>query len=234
MRCENCGTNLPEDAAFCAECGERQPTHSAAEMVDIAHTSGLVRGRAAGEVPDPAGAPDLPDSVPEIPKAAPLPAARGGGDDGGESALEAAVLSSVDRARIREEARRAAQALVESAQIELQEELAEAAEDRWLAADLDYELEQIYPTDEPPPPPSAEERMWAETRERARLHGTEVPFGEEEDTTPESQKGDRSLGETLESDAEDGGGQCCGYGCLALFVVLFLLFLLGYILNVVQ
>lgn len=77
--------------------------------------------------------------------------------------------------------------------------------------------------------------MWAETAERAKLHGTEMPWGEEEEEPrQEWQEDDRRIGEKLTDAAEDDSGKCCAYGCVALFVILFLFFVIGFIANVAQ
>ncbi|MFP4249989.1 MAG: zinc-ribbon domain-containing protein [Armatimonadota bacterium] len=235
MRCESCGTDLPEDAAFCPECGERNRALSAGEMIDLTHTSGLVRGREAGEVPsvpEPAGA---PEGTPEIPDAAPLPDASGGAIPTGQAAAtDATALSGVDRARLREEARRAAQALAETAQDTLREELAEIAEKETLIEQLGQEVEEVSPSEEPPPP-SAEERMWDDTQERARLHGVGMPWGEETVSGGgEGDGADERIGEKIEAAAEEDGGKCCAWGCATLSVLLFLFFILSFILNVAQ
>lgn len=145
MRCNRCGRDLPEDAAFCPECGERSPARSAAEMVNLAHTEGLVRGRSAGEVPDLPEVPQIPDVMLEAPEPAPLPEAPGMAIPGGEAASADLTTGFLDKARLREQKRRAAQALVESAQTELREELAEIAEQESMIRSRGYDVEDIYP-----------------------------------------------------------------------------------------
>jgi hypothetical protein len=94
---------------------------------------------------------------------------------------------------------------------------------------------EVYPSQEPPPPPSTEERMWEDTRERARKHGVAMPWGEER-TVGQEKGGERigERGERIEAAAEEDGGKCLAWGCITLFVLLFLFFVLGLILNVVQ
>jgi hypothetical protein len=227
MRCESCGKDLPEDAAFCPDCGERTPAMSAGEIVDLAHTGGLVRGRAAGQVPEMPEDPELPDEVPELPEAAPLPDAPGMEIPGGEAASADIATGFLDKARLREEKRRAAQALVETAQTELREELSELADEESLIRARGYDLEEVYPTEKPPPPPpeeTVEQRMWAETEERAERHGVEVPGAED----------DRRIGEKLEDTVDEGGWNCLAYGCVALFALMFIFFIIGFIVNVAQ
>ncbi|MGM0494734.1 MAG: zinc-ribbon domain-containing protein [Armatimonadota bacterium] len=234
MRCENCGTNLPEDAVFCPECGGRGRSRSAKEMIDLSHTTGLVRGREAGEVPSVPDPSEPPDAVPDIPQPSPLPDAPDTAiPTGRAAATDATALSGVDRARLREEARRAAQALAETAQDKLSEELAEIAEKEKLIEERGYEVEEVYPSEAPPPPPtSTEERMWEDTQERARLHGVGMPWGEE--TEAGRDEGAERIGEKIEAAAEEDGGKCCAWGCVTLFVLIFLFFILSFILNVVQ
>jgi len=236
MRCKNCGRDLPRDAAFCPECGERTFPRAAEEVMELAGTSGLIRGGEADSVPDAPEPPEIPDDVPEIPDAAALPDGPSAGGGTAEAALDVSLVSSIDKARIREEARRAAQALVEYEQAEPEEQVEQAPEKSSPIADRGYELERVYPTEEPPPPPPApgvEERMWEDTVERARQHGIEIPGGEQE---PEYQwqKDERAIGEKLASAVEQGDKGCCAYGCIALFILLFLLFVVGFIMNVVQ
>lgn len=241
MRCEGCGKDLPEDAAFCPECGDRTPAMSAREIVDLAHTGGLVRGRAAGEIPDMPGDPELPDEVPEVPEVAPLPEAPGMEIPGGEVASADISTGFLDKARVREEKRRAAQALVESAQVELREELAEIAEREIIDEEALIEAsgrrtESAYPREQaPPPPPPAGERMIGDTRERAERHGVDVPpaagWG------PEVNTGGREtspLEQNVEEMSAEEGSNCCSIGCVALSVILFVFFIIGFIANVVQ
>ncbi len=232
MRCENCGTELPEDAVFCPECGEHTPTgeaaHSAGEMIDLAHTEGLVRGWEGGQVPEPAEAPEIPDEPPEIPEMPELPEVEGMHIPAGSAAsARAPGDTATARARLREKERRAAQALVESAQIELDEELAELADEKSLIEAAGYDVEDVYPQPEeepPPPPPSAEERMWEETRERAERHSMREFVGDTYAESPEQET----------DQTEESGQNCCAYGCIALFVVLFLFFVAGFIFNIAQ
>lgn len=236
MRCENCGRDLPEDAAFCPDCGQRTPARSAAEIVELAHTAGLVRGRESGQVPDVPEIPGIPDAVPELPETAPLPDAPGMEIPGGEAATANITTGFLDRARLREERRRAAQALVESAQTELREELAEIAERESMIAARGYDLEEVYPTQKPPPPPppsSLEESIWADTEERAKLHGVEMPWGADEEAQSRQQD-NRRLGEKLQAAAEKDGSKCCTFSCVALIVAAFALFVLGFILITIQ
>ena len=235
MRCESCGTDLPEDAAFCPKCGKRTPARSAGEIVDLAHTGGLVRGRAAGQVPEIPEAPEIPEDVPEFPEAAPLPEAPGMEIPGGEAASAAVATGFLDRARLREEKRRAAQALVETEQTDLREKLADVAEKQSLIERRGYEPADVYPKQEPPPPPppSAEERMWEDTQERAEAHGVKVPWSDEDARQP-WQQDERRPGEKLEAAVDRGGTSCVAWGCVALFVLLFLFFVVGFIINVTQ
>ena len=227
MSCESCGKDLPRDSAFCPECEEGRSVRSAREMVDLAHTSGLVRGRAAGGIPEVPDAPDTPDGVPELPDAAPLPDVAAGQIPTGEvAATDADLVSSVDKARVREEARRAAQALVETAQTDLREELAEIAERE---ARIEQREEALAATDRdarPPPPPTDEERIWQETDERTRLHGTAMPWGE-------AREARRDRGDDSET-GEHGGFNCCVVVGVAFMLVILLLSILGLILNVAQ
>lgn len=236
MRCEGCGRDLPEGAAFCPECGERTPTLSAGEMVSFAHTGGLVRGRQATEVPEAPEVPEMPGGVPEIPEPAPLPDAPERAVPGDEaSGVEGADYAYLDRARLREEKRRAAQALVESAQIELREELEELAQKEALIEAAAYEADDAYRTDEPPPPPppSAEERMWAETRERARLHGLTPPIEAQEER---GETRGRSVFDAVRptGGSEPTGQNCCAYGCVTLFVLTIAALIVGTIINILR
>ncbi|MGI5817966.1 MAG: zinc ribbon domain-containing protein [Armatimonadota bacterium] len=228
MRCESCGKSVAKDAAFCSECGARATVRSARELVDLAQTSGLVRGAPIDDVPDPADIPEFPADVPEIPEAAPLPEAMGMALPTGEVAeTDASVASSVGKARIREERRRAAQALVETAQTELREELAELAEReaRIEAATRGDEIAHSRGGPPPPPPPPAfEERIWAETRERAEMHGLTAP----------RQAGASDPERESEQAGEDRNANCLTYGCIAVVVGLFLILLLQLILSVPQ
>jgi hypothetical protein len=194
-------------------------------MIDLAHTSGLVRGWSDVQVPDAAEIPEMPEQAPEIPEAAPLPEAPGMEIPGGDAAAaQMPPESFLDKARLREDRRRAAQALVETAQVELQEELKEIAEKESLIEARGYDLEDVYPQEEPPPPPPSEERMWEETRERAERHGVREYVG---DNMP-------STDQPTQEEIEESGQNCCSYGCIAFFMVLFIFFLIGFIINVVQ
>jgi hypothetical protein len=237
MRCESCGKDLAEGAAFCPECGERSPAMSAREIVDLAHTGGLVRGRAAGQVPDMPEDPELPDDVPDLPEAAPLPEAPGMEIPGGEVASAGVRTGFLDKARVREEKRRAAQALVESAQQELREELTDIPDKESLIAERGYDVDDVYSDVEPPPPPpqSATERMMEETRERAERHGVDLPMGAgggPEGTT--SGRETSPLEEKVEELTAEQGSNCCSVGCVAGFVLLFVFFLIGFLMNFVQ
>lgn len=63
--------------------------------------------------------------------------------------------------------------------------------------------------------------MWADTQERAELHGVKTPCSDEEEKHS-GRAEDQRLGEKLESVAENHPKNCCVWGCVALFVLLFL------------
>ena len=68
MRCEGCDRELPEGARFCATCGTPVPgLERAAELVQLASTSGLVQPIGTGNVPDiPEPAPLITTTLPRI------------------------------------------------------------------------------------------------------------------------------------------------------------------------
>ncbi len=242
MRCESCGKELPEDAAFCAECGERTPPRSAGEIADFAHTSELVRGRDEGVVPELPEPAEAADSVPEIPAGASLPA--GAGAELTTEAMTATGSATggvpegfIEAARVREEKRRAAQALVEAAQLQLHDEREGIPQPDTMIWEQEAPAEGGHvgmgaepPPPPPPPPPPIDARMWEGTRERAELHGVGLPTQAPED--PLQQRARRLLeADDSATDEEKSGQNCCAYGCIAFFVVMFLFLIVSAIIR---
>jgi len=241
MRCESCGKELPDDAAFCAECGERTRPRSASEIADFAHTAGLVRGREEDIVPEVPERAEAAESVPEIPAGASLPDGTGA-ELGTEamtatgSATDGAPEGFIEAARLREEKRRAAQALAEAAQLELHEELEGVPQPDTMIWEQEVADEGGHvgmgaqpPPPPPPPPPSVDERMWAETRERAKLHGVPPPVDAVDD--PLDKRAQELLDAKADTDDDKSGQNCCAYGCAAFFIVMFLLIMVSAIMR---
>jgi len=245
MRCESCGKELPEDAAFCAECGAQTRPESAGVTALLAATTGLVSSARAESDERPAEVPDVPepaeaaDSVPGIPGAALLP--EGSGAEMTTEAMTATGSATggmpeefIEAARVREEKRRAAQTLVEAAQLQLHEEREGVPqpdtmiwEQKVVGEGGHVGMDAPPP---PPPPPSVDERMWDETRERAELHGVGLPTQAPED--PLQQRARRLLeADSASTDEEKSGQNCCAYGCIAFFVVLFLFLIVSAIIR---
>jgi hypothetical protein len=228
MRCESCGRDLPRGAAFCPECGARTANPGTEEIIGLARTAGLTGREGAGGVPAMPEMAEIPEDAPAIPDIAPLPEAAGMVIPGGETATtEEATVSRLDSAKLREEQRRAVQALEETQQTTREERLEQLAEGGSQIAAHGYEVEDVYPTPEPPPPPpppSAEERMWEETRERAAAYGVDVPG--------EPTAGRQALSALKEADKK--GQRFCALGCAAFFILFFIIFLVGLIMDFVR
>lgn len=219
MRCENCGRGLADDAAFCPDCGARAAT-SAGGVYELARTAGLIGGSVASGIPDAPEPAEAAKDVPEVPEPAELPEVGADRVGGTDTADVAAPEDFLDSAKVREVHRRAAQAIVETAQSDLRDELADIARrDDMLeaasrdAADLARSAEQermIHPaatSPPPPPPPSAYEQMSAETSERAAAQSM----------SPDAQEA-----------VEVSGGRCCAAGCVIFILLVGGLMALGF------
>ncbi len=239
MRCENCGKVLPEDSPFCSECGVRTRPHSAGEMAQLARSTGLIstESGAGPAIPEPA---EAATDVPPIPEPAPLPGERRG--DGGQRTQ---ILAAGDReefvaaAHLREEKRRAAQALLEAADREIEEELGFPEQSDTMIwqqqtpeAGGHVGMGTAPPPPPPPPLPPAEERIWAEVGERSEVHGV-GPFGGT--ALDPLQMSVRRLIRGAQVDGEvDAQSSSRGCGCIALAIFLFLMAVIRVIINIMD
>ena len=193
MRCQSCDSELLEDTVFCTACGGKSAEIDAAvEMAELARTEGLVAGRRAPGVPDIPEAAPIPERAPAIPAIAELPDAPRISLQGAEVAMTETVPADViASARLRELKRREAQSLIETAQSDLLEELADAAAVEAAEESPGYDLgdafqrSRMLPEQERsprPPPPPAGERAQA----RRATESTSVPTSayDEETVSP--------------------------------------------------
>lgn len=186
MRCEQCGKQLRENAAFCLECGHRASRlEHAAVIAELAQTEDLGRLQETGDIPQIPRAAEAAERVPEIPAIADLPRRSRTTMMGEEEPVpERPRADVIASARLRETRRRAAQALTERLQIDLAEKFAETTttaaaveDDEWrergeLRSASEIMEERLPP---PPPPPSQRERVGGQMSEaRAERLGVET------------------------------------------------------------
>ncbi len=244
MRCEGCDRELPEGAKFCATCGTPVPgLERAAELVQMARTSGLAQPMVTANVPaipEPAPLPAEQLSIAKpaaIPEPAPLP-----GEalpDLGTPAMPAPGMtwqpsSSEARETLERYQREAAELLSEDIEEESEERFDQADLEAYAAmatarhgqvGDLQYGETTPLP---PPPLPPEEERVehvaigersltapMVRPRERRRVRG---------DLLADSIR--PRTAEEVREDGEPTGGKCCAYGCVTLAILL-ALFMLG-------
>jgi len=250
MRCEGCDRELPEGARFCATCGTPVPgLERAAELVQLASTSGLVQPIGTGNVPDipePAPLPAEQLTIAEpaaIPAPAPLP---------GEAVAEIDVSmatptyepsSAAARETLERYRREAAELLTEGLEEEIEERIGERLEaitppehtgmgraPQGRMIDVEYEEGGPFAPPPPPPPPAEAGRPEHVAMGERSLTASMVSPGERRrvrgDLLADSIRPRTT--EQVREDSEATGGKCCAYGCvtLAILVALFILGLL--------
>lgn len=239
MRCESCGKVLSEDSAFCSECGVRTRPHSAGELAQLARSTGLIstESGAGPAIPEPA---EAAADIPSIPEPAPLPGEKlTAGWDAARAAQAEGREEFVAAAHVREEKRRAAQALLEAADREIEEELGFPEQSDTMIwqqqtpeAGGHVGMGTAPPPPPPPPLPPAEERVWADVRERSALHGVGTPGGTALDPL---QMSVRRLIRGAQVDGEvDAQSSSRGCGCIALAIFLFLMAVIRVIISFID